>query len=251
MAPLASAPLGLRHTVLVLALALSGCAHHPPDEPADPLESVNRAVFSFNENVDRFALKPVAQGYVAVTPAFAREGISNFFSNLIYPTTIVNHALQLKPAQAGADTARFLINSLFGVGGLIDVAQKVGLPEQKADFGQTLGYWGVGEGWFLMLPFLGPSDARDTVGLGVDPLTNPTTYLPGRYDLPRYSVTLLDVVQLRADLLPADALLQQQLDRYPFVRTAYLSRRQASVAGDASVDELQPESAPSPPALQR
>lgn len=230
----------LRLGAMLAAFALVGCAHRPPDDPADPLESVNRTVFSFNQKVDHLTLQPAAQGYVAVTPAVVRHGIGNFFSNLIYPTTIVNHVLQLRLLQAGADAGRFIVNSTVGIGGLIDVAQNLGLPAQEADFGQTLGNWGLGEGWFLMLPFLGPSDSRDAVGLGADFLTNPLSYLPGRYDLPKYSVTALDVVQLRADLLPADSLLRQQLDPYLFVRTAYLSRRQALVARSAVTDDQAP-----------
>ncbi|MDR3419600.1 MAG: VacJ family lipoprotein [Nevskia sp.] len=216
-------------TILV-TLALAACAHHPADEPADPLEPVNRAVWSFNHTADQYVLKPVAQGYVDVTPDWAREGISNFFGNLTYPTTIVNDFLQAKFKQGVADTGRFVVNSTYGVGGLIDVGERVGLHRHDEDFGQTLGYWGVGEGWFLMLPLLGPSDNRDLIGRGFDSFTTPTRYLPGRYDLPNYAVTLgLYTINLRANLLPSDSLMESQFDTYLFIRTAYLQHRQALV----------------------
>jgi phospholipid-binding lipoprotein MlaA len=216
-------------TVLA-ALALAACAHHPADEPADPLEPVNRAVWNFNYKADQYVLRPVAKGYVDVTTPWMREGVSNFFNNLLYPTTIVNDLLQAKFVQSASDTGRLVVNSTYGLGGLIDVGERVGLHRHDEDFGQTLGYWGVGEGWFLMLPLLGPSDNRDLIGRGFDIFTTPTHYLPGRYDLPNYMVTmLLYNVNTRANLLPADSLMESQFDTYLFVRTAYLQRRQAAV----------------------
>ena len=219
-----------RCSLILAVLALTACAHRPADDPADPLESVNRGVYKFNDTADHYVLRPAAKGYVAVTPDWAREGITNFFSNLFYPTTIVNDFLQAKFKQGAADTGRFVVNSIYGVGGLIDVGNRVGLPKHDEDFGQTLGYWGVGEGWFLMLPFLGPTDNRDLAGRGVDIFTNPTHYLPGRYDLPQYLTTfVLYNVNLRANLLSSDSLLESQFDQYLFIRTAYLQHRQALV----------------------
>jgi phospholipid-binding lipoprotein MlaA len=215
---------------IVIAVLLASCAHHPADDPSDPLEPVNRAMWSFNSKADQYVLKPAAKGYVAVTPGWAREGLTNFFSNLIYPTTIVNDFFQAKFTQGAADTGRFVVNSIWGVGGLIDVGNRVGLPKHDEDFGQTLGYWGVGEGWYLMIPFLGPSDNRDLLGKGVDIFTNPTHYLPGRYDLPNYLTGyVLDNVNKRANALPSDSLLDSQFDTYLFIRTAYLQHRQALV----------------------
>jgi phospholipid-binding lipoprotein MlaA len=219
-----------RCTLVLAVLALSACAHHPADDPADPFESINRGVYKFNNTADQYVLKPAAKGYVAVTPSWAREGITNFFNNLFYPTTIVNDFLQAKFKQGTADTGRFVINSIWGVGGLIDIGARVGLPRHDEDFGQTLGTWGVGEGWFLMLPFLGPSDNRDIVGKGVDIFTNPVHYVPGRYDLPQYLTTfVLFNVNLRANLLSTDSLIESQFDQYLFIRTAYLQHRQALV----------------------
>ncbi len=219
-----------RCSLILAALALSACAHRPADDPADPLESANRAVYKFNSTADHYILRPAAKGYVAVVPEWAREGITNFFNNLFYPTTIVNDFLQGKLKQGTADTGRFVVNSIWGVGGLVDVGNRVGLERHDEDFGQTLGTWGVGEGWFLMIPFLGPSDNRDLIGKGVDTFTNPVHYLPGRYDLPQYLTTfVLFNVDRRANLLSTDSLLEAQFDQYLFVRTAYLQHRQALV----------------------
>jgi phospholipid-binding lipoprotein MlaA len=215
---------------IVTAMILASCAHRPPDNPLDPLEPVNRAIWRFNTKADHYVLKPAAQGYVAVTTGWMREGVTNFFSNLFYPTTIANDLLQVKLLQGAADTSRFVINSIFGVGGLIDVGTRVGLQKHDEDFGQTLGYWGVGEGIFIMLPLLGPSDGRDLVGRGVDIFTTPTYYLPGRYDLPKYLVSYgLGTVNKRANLLPADSLMESQFDTYLFVRTAYLQHRESQI----------------------
>jgi phospholipid-binding lipoprotein MlaA len=251
--------MGKLHRGIILgALLLAGCAHRPADDPADPLEPFNRAMWSFNSKADQYVLKPAAQGYVAVVPSFAREGVSNFFSNLFYPTTIVNDFLQAKFSRGAADTGRFVVNSIWGVGGLVDVGSRVGLEKHDEDFGQTLGYWGMGEGWFIMLPFLGPSDFRDLMGRGVDIFTTPTHYLPGRYDLPNYlSTFVLYNVDRRAGLLPSDSLLESQFDQYLFVRTAYLQHRQALVydgnpppedlgIDDVSSDNSKSQSAPAP-----
>jgi len=212
------------------AVLLAGCAHRPADDPADPLEHVNRAVWKFDSKADDYVLKPVAKTYVAATPGWVREGLTNFFSNLKYPTTIVNDFLQAKFVQGVSDIGRFAVNSSYGIGGLVDVGTRVGLPKHTEDFGQTLGHWGMGEGWFLMLPLLGPSDNRDLVGSGVDIFTSPAYYLPGRYDLPNYLTNyVLYNINLRANLLPSDSLLESQFDTYLFIRTAYLEHRQALV----------------------
>ena len=210
-------------TTLSTALAvclLSGCATLPPDQPADPLESVNRAMFSFNRTADRYV------------PTVAQRGVINFFSNLGEPITIVNGLLQGKFVQAGSDTGRFLINSTAGFAGLMDVATGAGLEKHDEDFGQTLGYWGVGTGVYLMLPLLGPSNGRDVIGRGVDYFSAPLYYVQqnnGDEDEIFYGLTALNLVKLRTQLLSADPLIDGAIDPYIFVRTAYMQSRLNSV----------------------
>lgn len=211
---------------MLLSLALGGCASRPAHDPADPLEPVNRQIFAFNNTVDRYVARPVAQAYVDVVPKPVRTGVGNFLSNLGYPIVIVNDLLQLKLVQAGKDTGRFLFNSTVGLGGFIDVASTIGLSANNEDFGQTLGHWGVGEGWFLMLPFLGPSTNRDLVGTVADGFANPVFYLEGPYENEtRTGILLLNVLDSRAGLLGTERLLADQFDPYVFLRSAYLERR--------------------------
>ena len=217
----------LRPALALAALFMGGCAHAPADDPHDPLETVNRGIYSFNEVADHYVLRPVAKGYDKVMPSFARTGVGNFFDNLFYPTTLLNDLLQLKLVQMGQDFSRFVINTTIGLGGLLDIATPTGIPKHDEDFGQTLGYWGVGEGWYLMLPLLGPSDNRDLVGRGADVFTSPLYYVDD--DRVTYGLAGLDAIDTRAALLPADAVLEQQLDRYVFVRTIYLQNRQNKV----------------------
>ncbi len=216
---------------LIGVLLLSACAHSPSYEPQDPLEPVNRAIYQFNEVADRYVLRPVAKGYVAVTPQFMRTGVRNFVNNLLYPVTIVNQYAQGAFVDGSRDLGRFLVNSTIGVAGLIDVAQYWGMPSHGEDFGQTLGTWGVGEGWYLMLPFLGPSTNRDLVGRLFDAPLSPIYYVD--HETVIYGFTAMDVVQLRADLLGADDLLYEQDDRYAFVRSAYLQRRESAIRNGA------------------
>ncbi len=213
---------------LCATLMLGGCATLPPDSPSDPLEPVNRAVFTFNRTADRYVLKPVAKGYKAVVPGFAQRGVVNFFSNLGEPITIVNGVLQGKLLQATSDTGRFLLNSTAGFAGLMDVATPAGLVRHDEDFGQTLGYWGVGTGAYLMLPLLGPSNGRDLVGRGADYVTNPLYYVQQNNEDQAevfYGLTALNLVSLRTQFLSADALIDGAIDPYIFVRTAYLQNR--------------------------
>lgn len=217
-----------RLLLLLATLCLAACAHRPSYDPADPLETLNRGVYSFNSTADRFVLRPVAVGYKKVVPGFMRTGINNFFANLFYPSTIVNQFLQGKFLDGSSDLGRFLVNSTFGLAGFIDVASHWGLPHHSEDFGQTFGRWGVGEGWYLMLPFLGPSTNRDLLGRIVDIPLNPTTHIRDEGGL-IWGLNLLDAIQLRAQLLNADALLKDQLDPYIFVRSAYLQSRWSAI----------------------
>lgn len=216
----------MRWSTLGLVMLVCGCAHSPTYAPHDPLEPVNRAVYTFNDAADRWVLQPVASGYVKVVPVEVRATVTRFFGNLFYPTVIVNDALQGKFVQAGRDSGRFLLNTTFGLGGLLDPATRIGLTANREDFGQTFAVWGIGDGWFLMLPFIGPSTNRDLVGRGAGMFTNPLSYAESEFAVP---LTALDVVDTRAQLLGTERILAQQFDPYAFVRSAYLQRRRGLI----------------------
>jgi len=187
----------------------------------DPWEPFNRKVYAFNEFFDKWLLKPVAKGYRTITPSFLDKGITNFFSNLAEPLTTLNSLLQLKGDKALTSAGRFMFNSTLGLAGFIDVATKFDFVAQKEDFGQTLAYWGVGSGPYLVLPFLGPSDVRDAFGTAGDYASPTFWYLIHAPD--DYYLRGLDVVDKRADLIPAEGMVSG--DRYSFLRNAYLQRR--------------------------
>ncbi len=211
--------------VVVLALG-AGCASTETvmrDDP-DPFEGFNRTMYSFNDKVDKLALKPAAQIYKAVVPGVVNDGVTNFFSNLDDVVVLFNDLLQLKFEQAAMDTSRIVYNSIFGLLGVFDVASHMGLPKHEEDFGQTLGYWGVGEGYYLVLPLIGSSTTRDVWSIPVDSLVD----LIGRYEEIGKQLALRSVyvVDLRADTLRAErAFGGAALDPYAFFREAYLQRR--------------------------
>ncbi|MGM0702205.1 MAG: MlaA family lipoprotein [Pseudomonadota bacterium] len=221
----------------LLALGLlAGCASTPaPEErnPDDPWEGFNRRVFAFNEVVDRYALKPVAQGYRTVTPEPVQTGVGNFFSNLGELRTLLNSVLQGKPGNAGIAASRFVINTTVGIGGLWDFATHMEITGREEDFGQTLGVWGVGEGPYLVLPLLGASTVRDTGALPADMYAYPTTYIED--DPTRIGLTALRIVDARAGLLDQEALIHG--DRYSFIRDAYLQRRRFEVSDGEQGDD--------------
>ena len=200
----------------------------------DPLEPMNRAIFEFNEIVDDNVLKPIAKGYKYVTPDPVEVGISNFFSNLGEIGTITNDLLQLKFAQAGRDTMRFFLNSTLGIFGIFDVATPLGLSKNKEDFGQTLGFWGVPNGPYLVLPFLGPSSFRDGPSMIVDYELSPVEQL---HHEERQVLQTLDIVDTRARLLRATKILDTAAkDKYIFIRESYLQKRESQV-NDGNVKE--------------
>ncbi|MBB3229440.1 MlaA family lipoprotein [Halomonas stenophila] len=213
----------------LLAVALlSGCASTASSrqaQPEDPWEGFNRQVFAFNDTLDRYALKPAAQGYRFVTPDPVETGVGNFFANLGELRTTLNSLLQGKPGNAGIATGRFLVNSTVGVLGLFDVASHMELVGREEDFGQTLAVWGVGEGPYVVLPLLGPSTVRDTAGLPVDSYTYPLTYV--EEDKVRLSLRVLDAIDTRAGLLDQERLIRG--DRYSFIRDSWLQRRRFEV----------------------
>jgi len=208
---------------LLLAGTLAGCATLG-DNPRDPLEPYNRAMFSFNDAVDGAVLKPVAKGYRAVLPGFLRTGISNFFSNVEDAWICVNDLLQGKFQSGLDDFGRLFFNSTFGIAGVFDFASDVGMQKNNEDFGQTLGWWGVGSGPYVVLPFLGPSTARDGLAFLVDTQADPVWRID---DVPlRNTAVGVRFIGRRAELLDATSVIEQAaLDKYTFVREAWLQRR--------------------------
>ncbi|MCA1857295.1 VacJ family lipoprotein [Massilia oculi] len=222
---------------IAAALLLTGCA--TTGNPQDPLEGYNRAMFSFNDAVDRSVLKPTATAYKNVTPSFVQTGVNNFFGNLSDVWSAVNNLLQGKGEAGMGDLSRVTLNTTFGVLGLFDLASEAGLPKHNEDFGQTLGVWGIPSGPFLMLPVLGPSTVRDTAALPADMGGDIWKYKePANW---RNIGAAVRVVDKRASLLDATNLLEDvALDRYEFLRDAYLQRRQSQVY-DGDVPRQQEE----------
>ena len=212
--------------LIALLMLTAGCA--TPPNRKDPLEPLNRKIYTFNDKVDKAVLKPVAKEYVAVVPSGVRIIVGNFFSNLDDVVVTINDALQLKGKQAFSDAGRVFLNSTLGFIGFVDVATPAGYPKHDEDFGQTLGYWGVGSGPYLVLPFLGPSDVRDGMGMVVDwqyyPLYRTTDVAK------KNRLIALGGVDKRAGLLDSENILMQAaLDPYVFIRDAYLQHRQSLV----------------------
>jgi len=228
---------------LVLAGTLAGCATSGGN-PADPLEPFNRAVFAFNDTVDTAVIKPVAKGYRRVVPGILRTGISNFFSNLEDVWISVNDVLQGKFQQGVDDFGRVLFNSTFGIAGIFDFASELGFQKHNEDFGQTLGWWGVGSGAYLVLPILGPSTIRDGFGLLLDTQADLVFYIDG---VPVHnSLYGTRAISNRANLLDASSVIEQAaLDKYTFVREAWLQRRRNLVYdGDPPREREEPDDEP-------
>ncbi len=203
---------------------LGGCATTGAGDPRDPFEPMNRAIYSFNDGVDKVALKPLAQAYQAVFPVVVRTGVSNVFSNLNDIVVALNNLLQGKIGPAFSDISRVMVNTTVGILGIFDVATDLGIEKNDEDFGQTLGYWGIGDGPYIVLPFLGPRNARDTVGLVGDMWADPLMQLDPVRD--RNAAAGLRLVSRRAELLNASKVLEvAAIDEYEFLRDAYLQRR--------------------------
>lgn len=243
--------LRLAAAALVMAV-LGGCATAPPGAapagPNDPFENWNRKVFAFNDKVDTAVLKPVAETYRDTVPKLVRTGVDNVLGNIYDVWSTANHFLQGK-FQTGLEMGmRVLTNTIFGLGGLLDPATEMGLTRRSEDFGQTLGKWGFASGPYLVLPFLGPSTVRDGAGLVVDRQAAPSTLPDSRGA--RYGVLALELVNTRANLLQAGALVDQvALDRYAFIRDAYLARRlDAQYDGAPPMETFEDEPADAAPA---
>ncbi len=223
-------------TSCLLAILATGCA----TTNKDPIESVNRGVYKFNDVTDKVILKPVATAYKTVTPTPIRKGFNNFFNNLGSITTVLNDLLQFKFADAFTDAGRFVINSTFGLAGFIDVASMDKIPNHKEDFGQTLGYWGVGNGAYLVIPLLGPSTLRDATGFVIDRVTSdPITYTHNIGEVRLHNqLRTAQLVDARTQLLDAGDLVDNaSLDPYSFMRDAYLQSRANLVADGVATNK--------------
>ena len=221
------------------AVLLTGCATVANPDPRDPLESYNRGMTNFNEQVDALVLKPVATAYKDVTPAPVRTGVRNFFANIGDAWSFVNNVLQLRGEAAVSSLVRFNVNTLFGLGGVLDVASEMGIDRYQQDLGLTLGRWGVRTGPYLVLPILGPSTVRDAIALPVDMKGNLVRYVDPV--AARNSLYALRLVEARANVLRAGAVLDAAaLDKYSFTRDAYLqvrSRNNAARKTDGTLDD--------------
>lgn len=215
-------------TAIAGALALSGCAAFRAAAPGDPLEPVNRGIYSFNNTFDHYLFKPIAKGYDAVVPVPVKTGVSNVFQNAADAQSMVSDVLQLKGQKFNDDFGRVMINTTIGLGGIFDLATPMGIERGNEDLGQTLGYWGLGAGPYLVIPFLGPSSLRDAAARYPEGLYDPVSLVSS---VPvRNSLMGARVVDARVGLFPAEALMNQAaLDRYTFLRSAYLQRRQSLV----------------------
>jgi len=207
---------------ILITFVMFGCASQ---QNKDPLEGLNRSVYNFNDVVDKVALKPVAQGYQAITPTPVQEGVNNFFKNVRDVVTLVNELFQFKFKQAANTTGRVAINTTVGVLGLSDVHSKAGGARTKEDFGQTLGYYGLGSGAYLVLPLLGPSSTRDGIGFATDAFFfNPIGYIND--DTTRWATIAAAVIDKRADLMDDFDIRDKSLDPYAYMRDSYLQNRE-------------------------
>ena len=213
--------------LLLIAGVLGGCATGPDANAQDPLEPFNRTMYTFNDAADRAVLKPVAETYKEVTHPFVRTTVSNFFGNLGDIWSSLNAALQLRPVEATTNFMRFAVNTFFGFGGLVDLATPMGLTKTSHDLGQTFGRWGAPMGPYIVLPFAGPSNVRDTAS-GYVELTSGDATEPSDVAT-RNTLKVVSIVNKRADLLDASNTLESiALDKYSFLRDVYLKRRAAA-----------------------
>lgn len=214
-----------------LTMLATGCATGPNANPQDPLEPMNRAIFTVNDKADEYVAQPLAKGYKAVTPEPARIAVTNFFANFSDVGNFANNVLQGKVVDAAETMMRVAINTVLGIGGLIDIATAAGIPRHSQDLGLTLGTWGIPSGPYLVLPLFGPSSFRDGVGVAGSFYLDPAHYFDPAW---RNTMFGINVINVRTNMLGAtDLLSQAALDKYAFVRDAYMQRRQY-LLGDGS-----------------
>lgn len=222
--------------LLALAATLQGCATVSNPDPRDPLESMNRTVFGFNDAVDRAVLKPVATAYKQTLPSWARTGINNFFANLDDMWSVVNHALALRGQAFGDSVGRVMVNTTIGLGGLVDVASDLNIDKHPASFNTTLGRWGVGAGPYVVLPLLGPYTLREVAAFPVDRQGNLVNQVADEGT--RTGLTVVDVVDTRSTFLDSEGVINgAALDRYSFIRDSYLQRQRNQVYDGNPPDE--------------
>ncbi len=224
----------MRLMSLLLCMSLSWCIQA---NEQDPWESWNRSVFEFNDTMDRYALKPVAQAYRNITPQPVDDAISNVFSNLGEPVVIISDLAQGKFLQSLSDTGRFLVNTTLGVFGIFDVARHMGMEKHSEDIGQAMAFWGVSSGPYLVLPLLGPSTVRDATGLSVETFAlTPVDVRKQSIESTElyYSTVFAQYLDVRADLIPSEGLISG--DRYSFIRSFYLQRREYLI-NDGEVED--------------
>ena len=224
----------MRQGVIVVGLLLAGLLGPVGHANEDPWESFNRSIYSFNNTADAYVIKPVAQGYAYVMPEIGRKGVNNFFNNLLDVNGALNGFLQGRVDQGLENVGRVLINSTVGIFGLFDVATALGVPQYQTDFGHTLSIWGVPQGPFVMVPFLGPRTLRSGVGTAFDAYASPLGQM-GNSD-PAWGLRVFNLVDLRAGLLGADELLSG--DQYIFLRDAYLQQRRLQTSDGQLVDDF-------------
>jgi len=224
-----SSPRPILAALIVVMIGVPGCASIPADERAksDPWEPMNRSLYGFNTAIDKVTTKPLAKGYRKITPAFLRKGISNFFDNLLAPRSVINNILQGKPVRGLSEIGRFVINSTIGVGGLFDVATATGIEERREDFGQTFAVWGVPDGPYLMVPFLGPKTLRDALSSPLDIFSDPLYYYNN--SAVRDKLYIVRIIDLRYRLLATEKYMNASKDKYVTLRESYLQNRQYEV----------------------
>ena len=229
-----------QHTFLIFVLILlSGCSYQNEliNDPIDPLENINRSIYTFNENLDEALLEPAADGYDYITPNFLQKGFNNFFGNINYPITIINQVLQGNIEESLQDTLRFTINTTIGIFGLFDPASRMGLPEHDEDFGQTLAVWGVKEGPYLMLPFFGPKTLRSLTGDLTDVLFNPLLNIDDT-NL-KIKTNLINILQDRSDLSTLEEELDNSFDPYQYIKDSYIQNRKYKIYnGNVTEDDI-------------